>query len=216
MFLFFHFYFLFSLLLRLFFFNFVQLYTWTQVCAAELSSGRLSSRLRASDSSLMAERNTVLYVPSRHTYLSWKTGYSTPPLHTPRQHYTHTHIHMTHTHTALLWPEVTQRGGDTPCHKETIYTQRHTHIHLAILTHTRSRTHTHTLAHWENWSPNLVWLSNGRSCVYMEPCNLCLSVTAEFCTLIGVQIRCISPLCAPPLWQIGKMCKHQLTTVRNF
>lgn len=127
-----------------FFFNFVQLYTWTQVCAAELSSGRLSSRLRASDSSLMAERNTVLYVPSRHTYLSWKTGYSTPPLHTPRQHYTHTHIHMTHTHTALLWPEVTQRGGgDTPCHKETIYTQRHTHIHLAILTHTRSRTHTH-------------------------------------------------------------------------
>lgn len=144
MFLFFHLYFLFSLLLRLFFFNFVQLYTWTQVCAAELSSGRLSSRLRASDSSLMAERNTVLYVPSRHTYLSWKTGYSTPPLHTPRQHYTHTHIHMTHTHTALLWPEVTQRGGGhTLPQRNNIHTETYAHSSSHPNTHTLAHTHTH-------------------------------------------------------------------------
>lgn len=125
MFLFFHFYFLFSLLLRLFFLNFVQLYTWTQVCAAELSSGRLSSRLRASDSSLMAERNTVLYVPSRHTYLSWKTGYSTPPLHTPRQHYTHTHTytHDSHTHCVTVAWSHSKGGGTHPATKKQ-YTHR--------------------------------------------------------------------------------------------
>lgn len=49
-----------------------------------------ASVFTASDFALMAERSTVLHVSSGHTYLSRKTGCSTPPLHTPRQNYTHT------------------------------------------------------------------------------------------------------------------------------
>lgn len=129
---------------------------------------------------------------------------------------THTHIYtwLTHTLRYCGLKSLKGGGGHTLPQRNNIHTETYAHSSSHPNTHTLA--HTHTLADWENWSPNLVWLSNGWSCVYMEPCNLCLSVTAEFCTLIGVQIRCISPLCAPPLWQIGKMCKHQLTTVRNF
>lgn len=53
--------------------------------------------------------------------------------------------------------------------------------------------------------------SNGQSCVYMELCNWCPSVTAGFCSLIAVWISCISPSVCTTLQQIGKLMKRQLT-----
>lgn len=93
------------------------------VCVCQLSSEHLSSRLRASDFVLMAERSTVLCVPSGHTYLSRKTGDSTPPLHTPRQYYTHTHDSHT-----LRYCGLKSLRGNTPCNRETMHTQTHTNV----------------------------------------------------------------------------------------
>lgn len=43
----------------------------------------------------------------------------------------------------------------------------------------------------------------------MEPCNLCLSVTAEFCSLMAMQVRCISCSMCTALQQI--VLNHQRT-----
>lgn len=51
---------------------------------------------------------------------------------------------MTHTHTALLWPEVTQRGGGhTLPQRNNIHTETYAHSSSHPNTHTLAHTHTH-------------------------------------------------------------------------
>lgn len=150
---------------------------------------RLCSRLTASDFFLMAERSTVLYVPSGHTYLNRKTGFSTPPLHTPRQHYTHqhTHTHMTQT---LRYCGLKSLGGNTPCHRATIDTHIYTHKqYIFIQPLLQSYTHSQIL------NPNLLWLTVMVEAVFIWNLVICVWVLQQnFCSLMAAKLRCISPL----------------------